>query len=177
MDINSFIIGFKKGKASGGGSDFPVKEFFEGTCKELTLTGLDVLKGYAFYSNSVIEKLTTDAGTLKSYSISDCPALTEINLLEGVTYLELYSIGGCQKITSIILPKSLRAMNWKALINFGTLKTVTFLGTPEMIGSMYNSSVFPTSVTTINVPWSEGEVAGAPWGATSAQINYNYTGE
>ena len=32
-------------------------------------------------------------------------------------------------------------------------------------------------LTTINVPWSEGEVAGAPWGATGATINYNYTGD
>ena len=34
-----------------------------------------------------------------------------------------------------------------------------------------------TALTTINVPWSEGEVASAPWGATNATINYNYTGE
>ena len=33
-----------------------------------------------------------------------------------------------------------------------------------------------TNLTTINVPWAEGAVAGAPWGATNATINYNYTG-
>jgi hypothetical protein len=27
------------------------------------------------------------------------------------------------------------------------------------------------------VPWAEGAVANAPWGATNATINYNYTGE
>ena len=33
------------------------------------------------------------------------------------------------------------------------------------------------NLTTINVPWAEaeGEVANAPWGATNATINYNYT--
>jgi hypothetical protein len=34
-----------------------------------------------------------------------------------------------------------------------------------------------TSLTTINAPWAEGAVSGAPWGATNATINYNYTGE
>ena len=30
------------------------------------------------------------------------------------------------------------------------------------------------NLTTINVPWSEGAVENAPWGATNATINYNY---
>lgn len=30
-----------------------------------------------------------------------------------------------------------------------------------------------TNLTTINVPWAEGAVANAPWGATNATINYN----
>lgn len=33
-----------------------------------------------------------------------------------------------------------------------------------------------TNLTAINVPWAEGAVANAPWGATNATINYNYTG-
>ena len=33
-----------------------------------------------------------------------------------------------------------------------------------------------TNLKTINVPWVSGAVANAPWGATNATINYNYTG-
>ena len=52
------------------------------------------------------------------------------------------------------------------------LATVTFKGTPNSI----LSSVFLScsNLKTINVPWAEGAVANAPWGATSATINYNY---
>ena len=32
-----------------------------------------------------------------------------------------------------------------------------------------------TNLTTINVPWASGAVSGAPWGATNATINYNYS--
>ena len=53
------------------------------------------------------------------------------------------------------------------------IATITFKGTPTSIAAnaMQNSSI-----KTINVPWAEGAVANAPWGATSATINYNYTG-
>lgn len=51
---------------------------------------------------------------------------------------------------------------------------VTFKGTPTSIHS--NAFQNCTKITTINVPWAEGEVSGAPWGATNATINYNYTG-
>lgn len=33
-----------------------------------------------------------------------------------------------------------------------------------------------TNLTSIKVPWAEGAVANAPWGATNAAITYNYTG-
>ena len=55
-----------------------------------------------------------------------------------------------------------------------SLNTVVFTGTPRFI---YDTAFDGCKMlTTINVPWSEGEVAGAPWGAPNATINYNYTG-
>lgn len=59
-----------------------------------------------------------------------------------------------------------------------TLKTVTFESgdlKPKSIHS--NAFRYCSNIKTINVPWAEGEVANAPWGATNATINYNYTGE
>lgn len=56
---------------------------------------------------------------------------------------------------------------------YGKVNTLTFKGTPTSIPA----NAFSTSITTINVPWSEGDVANAPWGATTATINYNYNGE
>lgn len=32
------------------------------------------------------------------------------------------------------------------------------------------------NLVSIKVPWSEGSVAGAPWGATNATVTYDYTG-
>lgn len=55
------------------------------------------------------------------------------------------------------------------------LAKVQFQGTPQALSS--NCFISCSALTTINVPWGEGEVANAPWGATNATINYNYTGE
>ena len=48
---------------------------------------------------------------------------------------------------------------------------LTFKGTPTSIYS--NSFQGCTNLLNIYVPWSEGEVANAPWGATNATIHYN----
>ena len=55
------------------------------------------------------------------------------------------------------------------------LTTLTFKGKPDTIDSQAFYGC--TNLTTINVPWAEGAVGNAPWGATNATINYNYTGE
>ena len=71
------------------------------------------------------------------------------------------------------IPHFIKRINSYAFSHCSYLTTVTFKGTPESIS---DNIFFDTSyLTTINVPWSEGEVAGAPWGANKATINYNYT--
>jgi hypothetical protein len=54
------------------------------------------------------------------------------------------------------------------------LVSLTFEGTPESIANA--AFVACDNLTTINVPWAEGAVANAPWGATNATITYGYTG-
>ena len=75
----------------------------------------------------------------------------------------------------LVIPSGVTCIEDYAFSDCTSLKTLTFEGTPTTIGS----NVFKgcTKLTTINVPWAEGTVANAPWGATNATINYNYTGE
>lgn len=77
--------------------------------------------------------------------------LTSVTIPSSVTNIEMQSFGYCKSLTS-----------------------VTFNGTPSLIRSdaFYNCS----ALSTINVPWAQGAVSNAPWGATNATINYNYTG-
>lgn len=71
--------------------------------------------------------------------------------IEGLTTIPEYAFTGCNKLTSISLPSS--------------------------ITSIANNAFYECSVKSINVPWAEGVVANAPWGATGATITYNYSGQ
>ena len=72
------------------------------------------------------------------------------------------------------IPASVQTIGKWAFQGCTKMTTLTFEGTPTSLDAavFYNCN----NLTTINVPWSEGEVANAPWGATKATINYNYTG-
>lgn len=62
---------------------------------------------------------------------------------------------------------------------FGSCTGLTALTMRHEEGSLptISTTAFTSSfLTTINVTWSEGDVPGAPWGATNATINYNYEG-
>lgn len=70
------------------------------------------------------------------------------------------------------LPETLKTLTIRAFANVFNLKTVYFRGTPASIGNAFDEYPSP-HITDIYVPWSEGAVSGAPWGATSATIHYD----
>lgn len=76
-------------------------------------------------------------------------------------------------LTSLTIPSGVTSIGDYAFNSCSNLAAVTFEGTPSIISStaFYSCS----NLRTINVPWSSDAVAGAPWGASSATINYNYT--
>lgn len=92
------------------------------------------------------------------------------------TYAETiksYSFYRQLKLRECVIPNSVRTIEDYAFYYCSNLNTVTF----KTRLSALPSTVFVgcSSLTTINVPWSEGAVIDAPWGATNATINYNYT--
>ena len=52
------------------------------------------------------------------------------------------------------------------------MSSVVFSSKPTSIN--FNAFSGCSSLATIYVPWSEGEVASAPWGANGATIIYDY---
>jgi hypothetical protein len=125
------------------------------SCQKLEITSLESLETVGKYGFNACLKLTSgDFPNLKSAADSafaSCRGLKKLTLPAGVS-LGAYTFDYC-----------------------GALKTVTFQGKPSSIATNIFSGCFV--LETINVPWAEGAVSGAPWGASSATINYNYTGE
>lgn len=78
-------------------------------------------------------------------------------------------------LISLSIPSGVVSIGDYCFNSCSNLSTVTFEGTPNTISStcFYNCP----SLVTINVPWAADQVAGAPWGASNATINYNYVGQ
>lgn len=83
----------------------------------------------------------------------------------------------CLTLTNVeFWTSGINTTNAAAFGKCGGLTSVTFEGKPS--GNIAkNTFQGCINLTEIKVPWAEGAVANAPWGATNATITYNYTGE
>lgn len=87
-----------------------------------------------------------------------------------------YAFASSYSLEQAIFPSFITEIYGDIFMQCAKLKVVTFKGKPDYISEYAFRDVYTSqALTTINVPWSEGEVEGAPWGATNATINYNYT--
>ena len=96
-------------------------------------------------------------------------------------FINTIDLLGDEVVANSIIDRSIIEFADDGLTEVGTrafayctnLTKVTFGSKPTIYSDAFNDC---TNLQTINVPWAEGEVANAPWGATNATINYNYTG-
>ncbi len=104
-----------------------------------------------------------------------CGSLQSVTFAEGLIDIDNFAFWGCTKPTALILPESLRRIGLNAFYGCTALREVRFLGTPteSIAADAFRSD---TNLTDIYVPWSEGAVANAPWGATNATIHYDTAG-
>lgn len=101
-------------------------------------------------------------------------AIALARLPDGVTTIGQQAFAKCSRLAITEIPASVTAIGVNAFAACTGLTEITFKGKPNTVSAQAFSGC--TNLLTINVPWAEGEVANAPWGATKATINYNYTG-
>ena len=188
---------------SGGGATEPyIEETFDqyGNLIDAVMHGYTSIRPYAFYQCTNLALISLPAGitsigknafyncyelaltslpagitSIDSSVFYNCYELALTSLPAGLTSIGNYTFRNCYKLALTSLPAGLTSIGNYTFQNCAGLTTITFEGTPQLI----NSSAFSgcTNITTINVPWAEGAIANAPWGATNATINYNYTPE
>lgn len=130
----------------------------------------------AFVSCQSLESLSLPKGLtyIDTYAFSNCTKLVLSSFPDGLTTIRDYGFSLCKSLKTIDFPKTLQFIFGYAFNRCEGLSSVTFKGIPMTVQNNVFASC--TNLTTINVPWAEGAVANAPWGATNATINYNYTG-
>lgn len=146
-----------------------------GWCTKATLYG-KTAPYRACYGQGHIVSVTLPIGleSIGDGAFSGCGNLVLTSLPETVKSIGEDAFYYCSKLTHMSLPAGLMDLKNFAFRSCYGLASVTFKSTPTSIAN--GSFSYCGSLTTINVPWAEGEVANAPWGATNATINYNYTG-
>ena len=150
-------------------------------CTNLALTklpsGVTYIGNEVFYQcpNLALTELPSGVTEISSSAFYDCSKLALTELPDGLTIIGPSAFHQCQNLALTELPSGLTSIGSSAFQSCNNLTTLTFKGTPKSIGS--NAFRYCFNLKTINVPWAEGEVKNAPWGAPNATINYNYTGD
>ena len=90
----------------------------------------------------------------------------------GETQIGAWAFAFCDKLTGIDIPTTVETIGMRAFYMCESLEQVYFAGTPDNIDATAFGGC--GNLVEIYVPWSEGEVAGAPWGATNATIEYDW---
>lgn len=113
---------------------------------------------------------------IQKSAFSQCTSLQTITIPDSVYSIYDYAFSGCTALQSAVIGSGVHSIGSQYGGTFQSctsLTTVTFNSTPTTImsGTFTNCS----ALTDIYVPWAEGEVANAPWGATNATIHYNTT--
>ena len=166
-------------EASSGGDENAIKTVIE-SGKELT--ELTIPKSVTrigrcmFYQYSDLKSIFLPEGikTIGIEAFTNCSKLALTSLPDGITSIGNSAFSNCSKLALTSLPANLKTINIWAFKECIGLTAITFKGVPTNVSS--SAFIGCTNLTTINVPWSEGAVANAPWGAINATINYNYTG-
>ncbi len=148
-----------------------------------TVTSHDLINGVTAH-NSAGELITgtskvDDAGFAASlaialkrnYLFSNNKTLSLSKIPEGTTTIGEYCFYGCTGITISEIPASVTTINNSAFTGCTGITSLTFKGTPSSIPSWCFGN--NSNLKDIYVPWSEGAVANAPWGASSATIHYD----
>ena len=110
---------------------------------------------------------------VRDYAFISCTSLAHVSFSEGLTSIGWGAFDGCINLALTSLPAGVTSIKEYASQNCTSLTSITFKGTPNaIVANAFNGC---TNLTDIKVPWAEGAVSGAPWGATNATITYNYT--
>ena len=166
-------------EAGGGGATEPyIEEVYDGNGNliDVTFHGHTRIRNYAFNTCSKLALTSLPSGltSIGESAFDGCTKLALTSLPSGLTSIGDYAFNGCSSLALTSLPSGLTSIGNNAFRNCTKLASLTFEGTPTRISRTAFSGC--ANLTTINVPWAEGAVANAPWGATRATINYNYTG-
>ena len=168
----------QKSTTGGGGATEPyIEETYDadGNLIGAKMYGYTKVRGnlFAGCTNLAHVSLPESLTSIGESAFYGCTSLALTSLPAGVTSIGDGAFVGCSSLALTSLPAGVTSIGVDTFYDCTSLTSITFKGTPTTIAAnAFNSC---TNLTDIKVPWAEGTVANAPWGATNATITYNYT--
>lgn len=149
----------------------------DGSLTGFVMHGRTKIRSYEFNNctNLALNSLPNGVTSIGYRAFFGCKSLALTSLPSGVTNIGGEAFAYCINLALTSLPEGLTSIESQAFRSCTGLTSITFEGTPTNINSIAFDEC--SMLTSIKVPWAEGAVANAPWGATNATITYNYTGE
>ena len=136
---------------------------------------LTSIESMAFYNCPKVSTISIPdtVTSIGNSAFHSCKSLVLTKLPSGLTALGSTAFTNCRLLTLTKLPSGLTTIGSRAFQNCTGLVSVTFSVLPY--ADLYGLFDGCTNLLDIYVPWAEGEVSYAPWGATNATIHYNWT--
>lgn len=131
-------------------------------------------ESFASCNALTLEELPSSLTTIEAYAFKNCRNVTFTEIPIGVVSMEGGIFQNCTSLTSMVLPPNVFNFKSGLFYNCTNLASVTFTNVraPYIDYSAFSGC---SNLLDIYVPWAEGEVQYAPWGATNATIHYNWT--
>lgn len=173
-EISSDLSGYFDGTATAikiPKNTTKIRESFFYVSDDITVATHSSVQRYNMSLTSV--SMPDSITSIEKYAFHCCYGLAPISFPSSLTTIGEYAFYGCKSLTLISLPSNLDSIGDYAFAYCNSLTEVTFEGKPTSISTTAFKSF--DNLKTIRVPWAEGKVSGAPWGASYATIVYNYT--
>ena len=149
-------------------------KLLNGTIKTFNIPeGVNEIKEQLFQNCTSLTSITIP-NSLTKIGISafrNCTSLTSITIPNSVTDIWANSFQNCTSLKSVTLSNSLTSLNNNLFQNCTALTSITI---PKSVTKI-DATAFGgcTNLTSITVQdKSEGEISGAPWGATNATVTW-----
>ena len=145
-------------------------------CSRISLRALPQSVTYiereAFWgcSSLRITSLPDGIPRIEADTFSYCRNMRLTTLPSRLTEIGAYAFTGCQSLAITTIPEGVTIIDEEAFRGCIGITSLLFMGTPRSIAS--NAFYECTNLTDIYVPWAEGDVANAPWGASNATVHY-----
>lgn len=178
-DMAAAILGIQNEGGDSGGGDLAdtLKAIVDGTGGDIRLPdGITKIRDSCFYlfTKLAITQLPDTVETIEQYAFYGCQNIGLEKLPSTLKTIGSTAFRNCRAMSIKEIPASVESIGTNAFAQCSALTDITFRGVPTSLAS--TAFYTCTNLKTLNVPWAEGAVAGAPWGASGATINYNYTG-